>query len=118
PVAACGYRHPPPPETGRSAHRARARAAVHEADAQAARCSLHLTCGSTIEGRPDMAELRTEEDMSDRDAVVALRDVHVHRHTSGQVILSEIDWTVRAGEHWALLGANGAGKTTLLRLLG
>ncbi|GHD87410.1 ABC transporter ATP-binding protein [Streptomyces naganishii JCM 4654] len=51
-------------------------------------------------------------------AVVMLRDVGVRRCTTGQVILDGIDWTVRAGEHWALLGANGAGKTTLLRLLG
>ncbi|MFD5636004.1 ABC transporter ATP-binding protein [Streptomyces sp. NPDC127077] len=65
-----------------------------------------------------MAEVRTEPDASGPGAVVALRDVSVHRHTNRQVILSEIDWTVRAGEHWALLGANGAGKTTLLRLLG
>jgi iron complex transport system ATP-binding protein len=50
--------------------------------------------------------------------VLVLRDVNVHRHTSGQVILSEIDWTVRPGEHWALPGANGAAKTTLLQLLG
>ncbi len=33
-----------------------------------------------------------------------------------QVILDRIDWTVRAGEHWALLGPNGAGKTTLLNV--
>jgi iron complex transport system ATP-binding protein len=52
------------------------------------------------------------------DAVVALRGVSVRRYTTDQVILDGIDWTVRAGEHWALLGANGAGKTTLLRLLG
>ena len=31
-------------------------------------------------------------------------------------ILSEIDWTVRAGEHWAVLGPNGSGKTTLLKI--
>ncbi|MER5399342.1 ATP-binding cassette domain-containing protein [Streptomyces sp. NPDC002599] len=65
-----------------------------------------------------MTEVPTESDVSGTGAVVALRDVSVHRHTSGQVILSDIGWTVRAGEHWALLGANGAGKTTLLRLLG
>ncbi|MGW2174886.1 ABC transporter ATP-binding protein [Streptomyces sp. NPDC001705] len=51
-------------------------------------------------------------------AVLRLRDVHVRRLTTDQLILDGIDWTVRPGEHWALLGANGAGKTTLLRLLG
>ncbi|WP_077797343.1 ABC transporter ATP-binding protein [Streptomyces sp. JHA26] len=51
-------------------------------------------------------------------AVLLLEDVAVRRHTTDQLILDGIDWTVRPGEHWALLGANGAGKTTLLRLLG
>ena len=32
-------------------------------------------------------------------------------------ILRNIDWTVRAGESWALLGPNGSGKTTLLSLI-
>ncbi len=36
----------------------------------------------------------------------------------GTDILRDIDWAVRAGEHWALLGPNGAGKTTLLALAG
>ncbi|MGG7571483.1 ABC transporter ATP-binding protein [Streptomyces sirii] len=50
--------------------------------------------------------------------VAALEGVGVRRHTTGQVILDAVDWTVRSGEHWALLGANGAGKTTVLRLVG
>jgi molybdate transport system ATP-binding protein len=33
------------------------------------------------------------------------------------VILREINWTIRAGESWALLGPNGSGKTTLLSLI-
>ncbi len=34
-----------------------------------------------------------------------------------RVILRDINWTVRAGESWALLGPNGSGKTTLLSLI-
>ena len=54
----------------------------------------------------------------ERPVVVELDGVSVRRYTTGQVILDEVDWTVRGGEHWALLGANGAGKTSLLRLVG
>lgn len=54
----------------------------------------------------------------DREVVAALGSVGVRKLTTGQVIVDDIDWSVRAGEHWALLGANGAGKTTLLRLVG
>jgi iron complex transport system ATP-binding protein len=36
----------------------------------------------------------------------------------GRVILDEIDFEVRSGEHWALIGANGAGKSTILSMLG
>jgi molybdate transport system ATP-binding protein len=35
----------------------------------------------------------------------------------GRTILADVDWTVRGGECWALLGDNGAGKSTLIRLL-
>ncbi|MYX31163.1 ATP-binding cassette domain-containing protein [Streptomyces sp. SID8381] len=65
-----------------------------------------------------MTEGTTEREPVQLGAVVSLQDVSVRRFTSDQVILDGVDWTVRPGEHWALLGANGAGKTTLLRLLG
>lgn len=32
-------------------------------------------------------------------------------------IFENINWTIRAGESWALLGSNGSGKTTLLSLI-
>ena len=32
-------------------------------------------------------------------------------------VLQNISWTMRPGEHWAVLGHNGAGKTTLLSMI-
>ena len=46
--------------------------------------------------------------------VLVLRDVTVRRGTS--TLLTGVDWTVRDGESWAVLGSNGAGKTTLLQV--
>ncbi len=37
---------------------------------------------------------------------------------AGRDLLTHIDLTVRAGEHWALIGPNGAGKTTMLTMCG
>jgi iron complex transport system ATP-binding protein len=35
-----------------------------------------------------------------------------------RAVLDGVDWEVRAGERWVVLGANGSGKTSLLRLAG
>jgi len=32
-------------------------------------------------------------------------------------ILRDVNWTVRPGEHWIILGANGSGKTSLLKAI-
>ncbi len=47
----------------------------------------------------------------------AIRLENVGFRRGERLILSRVTWTVRAGEHWALLGANGSGKTTLLKLV-
>ena len=40
----------------------------------------------------------------------------VTRREAGITIVDQVDWTVRSGEHWVVLGPNGSGKTTLLRM--
>jgi len=42
---------------------------------------------------------------------------HITVRYGDAVILRNINWTIRAGESWALLGPNGSGKTTLLSLI-
>jgi molybdate transport system ATP-binding protein len=34
-----------------------------------------------------------------------------------RLVIRALDWTLRSGEHWAVLGANGSGKSTLLSLI-
>lgn len=48
-------------------------------------------------------------------AVVNLLGVDVVRGANR--VLEGVDWSVEAGQRWAILGPNGAGKTTLLELL-
>ncbi|WP_066837493.1 ATP-binding cassette domain-containing protein [Rufibacter ruber] len=47
--------------------------------------------------------------------LVELKEVTVRY--GEKTVLDQVNWHVRPGEHWALLGHNGAGKTTLLSLL-
>ena len=47
---------------------------------------------------------------------VALRCERVSLTLDGTRVLDGIDWEVRDGERWVVLGANGAGKTSLLRV--
>jgi iron complex transport system ATP-binding protein len=51
----------------------------------------------------------------ERDPVVELRGVV--RVEEGNEILRGVDWTVREGERWVVLGRNGCGKTTLMRIV-
>ena len=48
-------------------------------------------------------------------ALIQLEKAHVA--LDGVTILRGIDWTLRPGEHWAILGSNGSGKSTLLKLI-
>ena len=52
----------------------------------------------------------------ERSAIIEVRGLVVRR--AGRTILGPLDWTVRDGERWVVLGPNGSGKTTLLSTVG
>ncbi|MXV97125.1 MAG: ATP-binding cassette domain-containing protein [Acidimicrobiaceae bacterium] len=47
-------------------------------------------------------------------AVLSLRGVQ--RTIDGARLLRDVDWEVRPGQRWVVLGPNGSGKTTLVRI--
>lgn len=47
--------------------------------------------------------------------VIQMHEVQIRY--GDKTILEQVNWSVKQGEHWALLGENGAGKSTLLSLI-
>lgn len=52
----------------------------------------------------------------DEGTEIALRLSRVSVVRGGRLILDGIEWEVRNGERWIVLGPNGSGKTTLMRV--
>src|SRR4051794_22135436 len=49
------------------------------------------------------------------EPLVQLRDVDVA--LNGRKILHGLNWNLKPGENWAILGGNGSGKSTFLKLV-
>ena len=52
---------------------------------------------------------------SQNDFLIKVLNASVY--LKGEKILNEIDWTMKEGENWAVVGNNGSGKTTFLKLI-
>jgi molybdate transport system ATP-binding protein len=51
------------------------------------------------------------------EGLIAVRFKNVTIRYGENIILENVNWTVKRGEKWALLGPNGSGKSTLLSLM-
>ena len=56
-----------------------------------------------------------EKVRKENNIVLTMR--HIDKHFPGVIALSNVDFTLRAGEIHALMGENGAGKSTLIKVL-
>lgn len=72
-----------------------------------------LFADTSVDGT-DLLKNELSSDLAFDNAAV-LRDVHIKY--GSRTILKNLDWTIKRGEKWALLGVNGSGKSTLLSLV-
>jgi molybdate transport system ATP-binding protein len=72
--------------------------------------------------KPPRRSARPEKNAFEPKAGVAggkllLRISGADLYVDYRAVLRDVNWELRAGEHWAVFGANGAGKSTFLKLL-
>jgi ABC-type Mn2+/Zn2+ transport system ATPase subunit len=61
--------------------------------------------------------MTNSNDPADRDPSLLVRAERVSLGYAGHTILRDVDFELRSGEFWFLLGHNGTGKTTFLRAI-
>jgi iron complex transport system ATP-binding protein len=54
---------------------------------------------------------------SAKDITIVLETKHLDVHVPGRCLIKDLNWQVKKGERWCLIGRNGAGKSTLLRII-
>lgn len=70
---------------------------------------------SGIEGLDILKKSVVSDDKISFEYAAVLRNIHIKY--GERTILKDLEWEIKRGEKWALLGANGSGKSTLLSLI-
>ncbi|MEZ0486750.1 ATP-binding cassette domain-containing protein [Fibrella aquatica] len=76
-----------------------------------------LTLIGTLKSDESTIQLQPASTSPQPSFTHAVRMRNVTIRYGDKTVLHGINWTVRRGEKWALLGANGSGKSTLLSLI-
>lgn len=77
--------------------------------------SLSLPKGTVVDSNQVVRQAHQPDSQSTAEILFDLKNVNVQ--FGDTIVLKNLNWTVREGEHWAVMGENGAGKSTLLGLL-
>lgn len=79
--------------------------------------STIVTSSGSAPANTVLAEIKSRSVVqpSQSDILADLKNVNISYW--GKPVLRNVNWTIRKGDHWLLLGPNGSGKTTLLSLL-
>jgi molybdate transport system ATP-binding protein len=79
------------------------------------RKTAHSSFSRSRRPRAQRTQLRDVPLSPDSSWLVRISNASIYRDY--RAVIRDLTWTLRAGEHWAVLGANGAGKSTLLSLI-
>lgn len=63
----------------------------------------------------EIVELRAVDCNESSEVLFDLKNINVRFGETD--VIKNLNWTVRKGEHWAVMGENGAGKSTLMGML-
>jgi molybdate transport system ATP-binding protein len=86
----------------------------HSPRAPVARDAKGRAGGVRARVREEGAPMRRADSAAGR-LLVSIRDADLF--VEYRAVLEDVNWELRAGEHWAVFGANGAGKSSFLKLL-
>lgn len=68
-----------------------------------------------VELQPGISRIESGMTAGEPEVLFDLKNINVRFGETD--VIKNLNWTVRKGEHWAVMGENGAGKSTLLGML-